>query len=62
MIEIYYARRNMSSRNYIETHMPGEWGVKKKSPKSSSAGDISDSLLSEILRQTGISKDEWKKA
>jgi predicted RNA binding protein YcfA (HicA-like mRNA interferase family) len=31
-------------------------------PNPHQAGDISDTLLSEILRQAGISKDEWRKA
>jgi predicted RNA binding protein YcfA (HicA-like mRNA interferase family) len=29
-------------------------------PNHHQTGDISDSLLSEILRQAGISKEEWK--
>lgn len=40
--------------------MKGE--LKIRVPNPHQGGDISDSLLSEILRQAGISKDEWRKA
>jgi hypothetical protein len=36
--------------------------LKIRVPNPHQGGDISDSLLSEILRQAGISKDEWRKA
>jgi predicted RNA binding protein YcfA (HicA-like mRNA interferase family) len=36
--------------------------LKIRIPNPHQAGEISDSLLGEILRQVGISKDEWKKA
>jgi predicted RNA binding protein YcfA (HicA-like mRNA interferase family) len=35
--------------------------LKVRVPNPHQAGDISDSLLREILRQAGISKDDWKK-
>jgi len=34
--------------------------LKIRVPNPHQAGDISDSLLGEILRQAGISKEEWK--
>ena len=35
--------------------------LKVRVPNPHQAGEISDSLLREILRQAGISKDDWKK-
>lgn len=35
--------------------------LKVRVPNPHQAGDISESLLHEILRQAGISKEEWKK-
>jgi predicted RNA binding protein YcfA (HicA-like mRNA interferase family) len=35
--------------------------LKVRVPNPHQADDISDSLLREILRQAGISKDDWKK-
>lgn len=35
--------------------------LKMRVPNPHQAGEISDSLLREILRQAGISKDEWEK-
>ena len=40
--------------------MKGE--LKIRVPNPHKAGDITDSLLHEILRQAGLSKDEWNKA
>jgi len=36
--------------------------LKIRVPNPHKSGDITDSLLHEILRQAGISKDEWNKA
>jgi predicted RNA binding protein YcfA (HicA-like mRNA interferase family) len=36
--------------------------LKIRVPNPHQAGDISDSLLAEILRQAEVSKEEWKKA
>jgi predicted RNA binding protein YcfA (HicA-like mRNA interferase family) len=36
--------------------------LKIRVPNPHKSGDITDSLLNEILRQAGISKDEWNKA
>jgi predicted RNA binding protein YcfA (HicA-like mRNA interferase family) len=36
--------------------------LKIRVPNPHKSGDISDSLLREILRQAGISKNEWNKA
>jgi predicted RNA binding protein YcfA (HicA-like mRNA interferase family) len=36
--------------------------LKVRVPNPHKSGDISDSLLSEILRQADISKNEWNKA
>ncbi len=36
--------------------------LKVRIPNPHKSKDISDSLISEILRQAGISKDEWNKA
>ncbi len=36
--------------------------LKVRIPNPHKTQDISDSLISEILRQAGISKDEWNKA
>jgi len=36
--------------------------LKIRVPNPHMSGDITDSLLHEILRQAGISKDEWNKA
>jgi predicted RNA binding protein YcfA (HicA-like mRNA interferase family) len=38
----------------------GEFKIRVPNPHQT--GDISDALLTEILRQAGISKEEWKKA
>jgi predicted RNA binding protein YcfA (HicA-like mRNA interferase family) len=38
----------------------GEFKIRVPNPHQ--AGDVSDALQSEILRQAGISKDEWGKA
>jgi len=35
--------------------------LKVRVPNPHQAGEIPDSLLREILRQAGISKDDWKK-
>jgi len=36
--------------------------LKVRIPNPHKSQDISDSLISEILRQVGISKDKWNKA
>ncbi len=36
--------------------------LKIRVPNPHKSGDITDSLLHEILRQAGINKDEWIKA
>jgi len=36
--------------------------LKIRVPNPHMSGDITDSLLHEILRQAGISKEEWNKA
>jgi predicted RNA binding protein YcfA (HicA-like mRNA interferase family) len=36
--------------------------LKIRVPNPHKGGDISDSLLHEIIRQDGIKKDEWNKA
>jgi len=36
--------------------------LKVRIPNPLKSQDISDSLISEILRQVGISKDKWNKA
>jgi len=36
--------------------------LKIRVPNPHRSGDITDSLLNEILRQVGISKEEWNKA
>jgi predicted RNA binding protein YcfA (HicA-like mRNA interferase family) len=38
----------------------GEFKIRVPNPHQT--GAISDALLTEILRQAGISKEEWKKA
>ena len=35
--------------------------LKVRVPNPHQAGEVSDSLLREILRQAGISKDDWTK-
>lgn len=36
--------------------------LKVRVPNPHKAGEVSESLLHEILRQAGISKEEWKEA
>jgi predicted RNA binding protein YcfA (HicA-like mRNA interferase family) len=36
--------------------------LKIRVPNPHKTGEVSESLLHEILRQAGISKDEWKEA